>query len=386
MITALKKKKIIASNHNTPTTMSTNFSKLIKRIKIGLRKRRKYVTVTYADIEIVPYRLMGEMIYVESSFNAEMNMMLEKHLDMINGMVGKTGKRLQFLPAMKDELKEILTYFYPGVDEQQLKILSEGDGIQQIYNAVLKLSGCELSGKQLNGFVTYDNPGRNNNIYVFTPVNDLKELKAFLNLLVAETRKSRSKSGIKLCIGDDVDDQDDIKEADEHFYFESRQLIDEISERIEYLLKMGLTQQGLIQLLSLDNKVKLSRMVITAKYKIFLPDFNRLEITMASLPKAVFLLFLKHPEGIIFKHLPDYKDELAAIYKSISNRDDDYKIMQSIEDITNPFNNSINEKCSRIREAFVRHFTDDIAKHYYITGNRSMPKRITIDRSLVEWE
>ena len=366
--------------------MSTNFSKLIKRIKIGLRKRRKYVTVTYADIEIVPYRLMGEMIYVESSFNAEMNMMLEKHLDMINGMVGKTGKRLQFLPAMKDELKEILTYFYPGVDEQQLKILSEGDGIQQIYNAVLKLSGCELSGKQLNGFVTYDNPGRNNNIYVFTPVNDLKELKAFLNLLVAETRKSRSKLGIKLCIGDDVDDQDDIKEADEHFYFESRQLIDEISERIEYLLKMGLTQQGLIQLLSLDNKVKLSRMVITAKYKIFLPDFNRLEITMAPLPKAVFLLFLKHPEGIIFKHLPDYKDELAAIYKSISNRDDDYKIMQSIEDITNPFNNSINEKCSRIREAFVRHFTDDIAKHYYITGNRSMPKRITIDRSLVEWE
>ena len=30
--------------------------------------------------------------------------------------------------------------------------------------------------------------------------------------------------------------------------------------------------------------------------------------------KAVYLLFLNHPEGILFKHLPDYREELTEIY------------------------------------------------------------------------
>ena len=42
-----------------------------------------------------------------------------------------------------------------------------------------------------------------------------------------------------------------------------------------------------------------------------------MEITMEPLIKAVFLLFLKHPEGIMFKELPEYRRELAEIYGRI---------------------------------------------------------------------
>ena len=48
--------------------------------------------------------------------------------------------------------------------------------------------------------------------------------------------------------------------------------------------------------------------------------------------------------------------------------------------------NSINEKCARIRAAFVNKFDEHLAKNYYITGNRGGVKKITLPRDLVVWE
>lgn len=60
--------------------------------------------------------------------------------------------------------------------------------------------------------------------------------------------------------------------------------------------------------------------------------------------------------------------------------------LQSIEDVTNPFLNSINEKCARIRASFINKFDDHLAKNYYITGERGEAKKITLPRDLVVWE
>ena len=60
--------------------------------------------------------------------------------------------------------------------------------------------------------------------------------------------------------------------------------------------------------------------------------------------------------------------------------------MQSIQAVTNPMSNSINEKCAQIREAFIKHFDDRLARHYYISGKRGEPKRIALPPSLVVWE
>ena len=114
------------------------------------------------------------------------------------------------------------------------------------------------------------------------------------------------------------------------------------------------------------------------------------EIEMKPLPKAVFLLFLKHPEGIAFKCLPDYQTELLDIYKRIKGIKGyliDSKIVQkSVLDVTNPLSNSINEKCARIRNAFISEFDEHIAKHYCIDGKRGEAKKITLPRDMVTWE
>lgn len=117
-----------------------------------------------------------------------------------------------------------------------------------------------------------------------------------------------------------------------------------------------------------------------------LPDYNNMEIKMEPINKAVFLLFLRHPNGIKFKNLPDYRKELAEIYEKIKPSGLSARAIQSIEDVTNPCLNSINEKCARIRGAFISQFDEELAKHYYITGWRGEPKKIDIPRDLVIWE
>ena len=174
------------------------------------------------------------------------------------------------------------------------------------------------------------------------------------------------------------------READEEFPEEAYKLSREIIERVEKLRKIGVNELIIRNLLIEGPKP--SRLIVTKDYKLILSDYNNKEIVMRPLPKAVFLLFLKHPEGIMFKRMLEWREELLELYCRCSGREPDEEIRQSVDKLTDPLNNSLNEKCSRIREAFLREMDDSIASHYYITGDRATPKCIQLDRELVEWE
>ena len=131
------------------------------------------------------------------------------------------------------------------------------------------------------------------------------------------------------------------------------------------------------------NTYQLSRILIDEKNRIFLPDFDNIEIELTPLPKTLFIFLLKHPEGVKFKELYQHKSELIEIYGQIGNRLDLDQITKSIQDLTDVRTNSINEKCSRIKEAFLSKFDESIARNYYITGARSENKCIILDRSMV---
>jgi hypothetical protein len=172
--------------------------------------------------------------------------------------------------------------------------------------------------------------------------------------------------------------------VEKNFDTESLQLIKEIKQRIQLLRNKGVNTMILHNII--DEDQKLSRIKITRDYRIFLVDYDNMEIKMTALNKAVFILFLKHPEGIRFKELSDCALELRYIYERISHITDYDKLHESVSRIADPCNNSINEKCARIREAFVSCIDERLAKNYFVTGMRGEPKRITLDRSMVIWE
>ena len=83
------------------------------------------------------------------------------------------------------------------------------------------------------------------------------------------------------------------------------------------------------------------------------------------------------------EYLPSNKNELAEIYGKLRPGGLTERALQSIEDVTNPLLNSINEKCARIRGACVGQFDDHMARHYYIDGRRGEAKKISLPRELV---
>ena len=160
-------------------------------------------------------------------------------------------------------------------------------------------------------------------------------------------------------------------------------LLEEIRKKVQELKEFGMSEKEIMA--SLHNGEPLMKLIISRNYRLLLGD-ERMEIHMEPLVKAVYLLFLKHPEGIVFKNLPDYRQELANIYNKVRPWGLTERALQSIEDVTNPLLNSINEKCARIRGAFVGQFDDRMARHYYIDGPRGKAKKIALPRDLVVWE
>lgn len=160
-------------------------------------------------------------------------------------------------------------------------------------------------------------------------------------------------------------------------------ILGEIKEMVRILRSYGVGDADIVSVMRKD--VVLPNLNITDDCRIFIGE-KRKEVCMEPLVKAVYLLFLKHPEGIIFKELPDYRNELADIYNIVRPCGLTERSIRSIEDVTNPLQNSINEKCARIRKVFTSMLDSSIAEQYYIKGKRGEPKKISLPRELVVWE
>ena len=145
-------------------------------------------------------------------------------------------------------------------------------------------------------------------------------------------------------------------------------------------------------------KARLSRLLITKDYRFLLIDYDNKEVVMNPVHKAVYLLFLHHPEGIEFKKLCDYRDELQGYYLATARLMDKQTISDSIDMLVDPLNNSINEKCSRIKSVFLS-MMDHYTANFYIVSSHTQKhivgssriwyerlKVITLPRDLVVWE
>lgn len=116
-------------------------------------------------------------------------------------------------------------------------------------------------------------------------------------------------------------------------------------------------------------KTRLSRLVITEDYRFILADYQNKEIELQPVHKAVYLLFLAHPEGIEFKRLGDYKDELTRYYMATAKTLDKEKVIEGVAHLVNPLDNAINEKCSRIKKVFLDMMDEYTASYYIISGH-----------------
>lgn len=115
---------------------------------------------------------------------------------------------------------------------------------------------------------------------------------------------------------------------------------------------------------------RLSRLLITADYRFLLVDYGNREVELQPVHKAVYLLFLAHPEGIEFKRLGDHREELLRYYMATAKSMDKQKVVEGVAHLVDPLDNAINEKCSRIKKAFLD-LTDPYTACYYIVSSHT---------------
>ena len=354
-----------------------------------------------ADDNRIEFSLKGklgsdELLYIASEENVELTKFLESKPEIFEGWGQMIGFHVIYLPLLMKRLKdkEVVKYRAPYLTESEIgrTIIGNDFLLQYLLNPSDK-------GRIKQGFIRTEDihrggDGKDKAINRFYPLssNSGESLADQLHKIGKQISIEKNEHERLLEDLDGLDDWRDVvgeNGADENFNSQKEEentsdLIEEVKERIANLRQRGISQYILEQLIHPDDR--LSRLVITKDYRLLLPDYQSMEIKMEPLVKAVYLLFLAHPEGILFKHLPDYREELTEIYVKLKPYGLTDRAIQSIEDVTNPLLNSINEKCARIRGAFVGQFDDHMARHYYIDGLRGEAKKIAIPRHLVVWE
>ncbi len=116
-------------------------------------------------------------------------------------------------------------------------------------------------------------------------------------------------------------------------------------------------------------KGRLSRLCITKDYRFLLVDYGYKELELQPVHKAVYLLFLAHPEGIEFKRLGEYRDELLRYYMATAKTLDKEKVKEGVDHLVDPLDNAINEKCSRIKKVFLDLMDEYTASYYIISSH-----------------
>lgn len=344
----------------------------------------------------LPFEPRGHlMLYVESCANEEINSYFHKNLEKVCQILDES---FTYVPTMLDKLAQIVEYNWPETNPAWIeRVKSEPSWIQDIYQEILsyridkedETPELPFQSTELPMLMRYEYTTSDGHVFtlfsllyrddtqfeqLLTAINQVPHLNSGIydSTIIEGFPLRRSSLSEKRHI--DPRDRADLERIDI--------LANEILQRIEQLQSMGVEDFVIKKLISLPEP-KLSVLRITKDFSIILPDYNNMEISMPTLSKVVYFFYLRHPEGLRFKELIDHRKELLQIYSRISNRDDSAKMEQSIDDLVDSTRNSINEKCSRIRAAFVSQFSDDLAKNYYITGSSGEAKYIPIDRNLV---
>lgn len=351
-----------------------------------------------------------QIFYIETSYNAEINDFFKRNYTKVTSLfstkynpeyapdvVGK-GFTFIYLPfeINKRDFDDLQHYSRPDLAKNDFVLKKQIiDAIQQKFVEGLNSMNCCNNSKEncqdsidpqkitsTQGFIHFKHTELNTNtlqyedIYTYFPLTYEND-EQFFNLIIDYIEHTGTLPTIFYKRRPTPPNEQELDD-------ETQKITEEILEMINKLRGKGFNNFVLKQLLF--PPLKLSKLKITTDYRIFLVDYDNTEITMPTLSKALFFLYLRHPTGIPFKTLPDYKDELLKIYKKVTNRDNIAAMEKSIENLTNPIENSINEKCSRIRYAFIKEFDENISQHYYITtkeNDENLTKVISLDRNLI---
>lgn len=363
-------------------------------------------------------------LYLENTHNESLNQCVERNLDKINKVFNEYGFRFVYLPKWQPDRENIRLANI--TDEQESLVHHFLDKVSTVEYTHLLCKALHIDKEEIESGIfhfacyMYDDSLVKTEIiqtrfthFSMQEVTDetIEEFcRRYCEMIVdGRSRPGGCYSAVKL--------KRQLSEwefyethgrpceyyADYTFSEDMKDIAENIKKEIETLKEGGyfelllhtLGDETINELRNVKLNPSSSKIEITADYKILLSDYGK-EVKMTPLQKTLYIFYLRHPEGVEFKMLSAYYDELLAIYKVLSNRENLEKQQHSIRRLVDATDNAINEKCSRIKEAFLKVVDDFVAQNYYICLKKekymednvlytNLLKRITLPRELVKY-
>lgn len=358
--------------------------------------------------EKLPFGNRAVVYYYESTPNAAIRTVIENKIsEIVDRMKARSVDYFDLgaLSTLKKDINKSVALYYLPVGNDLIESLTDS-----IQNNFSHQKFCEVLGIEAPESPCFIKcwPRKQGDKYVYNlyylPESDSAAIEAAIDYYLHFV--SGNFAGIQYC-----KEQRDFPEPGTDPDFDHEDADRKLDNQLENLIKEELDQngvRGLVKMISYmctyyktdnvsipqelrllaDNytqRTKSSRLLIRRNGTIELLDYGK-TINLNPLQLTVYLFFIQRPDGILFKDLPMYRDELYRIYSILTNRSNPDSITKSIDDLANPFSNSMSEKCSRIKEAFVRAIDTQWAEPYYVNGGRNEPKRIPLNRNLIELE
>lgn len=137
---------------------------------------------------------------------------------------------------------------------------------------------------------------------------------------------------------------------------------------------------------SLAEPVDPVALFIDKHYNIRIGESDGQMLQLRPLVKTLFILFLKHPEGILLKQRDVFRAELEEIYSVISPNTDREYVKARIARLVDLEDNSFSEKASVLNARLEELLPEGIAGDYQIQGYNGHPRKIRLNPLLVHWE
>lgn len=340
----------------------------------------------------IPFLETGTIIYIAGADSAGQDKFVAQHESEISGMFSRIGFRFIHLPDLLDSIPEsVRDYLFPL--QERIDLPTVYGNIRETANLGAR-SGLLYKAGRIIYF--HDFPLGAPDSYL----SELEDLASTLDQsqnirfrIIESSIDSKSttvfKRKLSQPIASEVDElwEEGVCELNEGPPIEESPLDERTSailKEIDIITeKFGISIEQLAVLIGY--RVKLSHLRISKNGRMLLSDFGK-EIKMNQLSKALYFLFLRHPEGIRFKDVADHRKELLDIYLGITGREEQDEIERTIDNLINPFGNEMNVCASRIKAAFRNEVSDLVARFYCLEGRPGEKKKVPLDRDFVIWE
>jgi hypothetical protein len=398
-------------------------------------------SITFKGLPFEPAK--RQVIYVENLYDERINALVKDNYQQIKWIFGRANLDFIYLPMFfnDEETKEKVLYYAPYltteiIEKTELRssyllgYMSHGENRDKITSSLLYSPKKDEEEWIFQGqTIDIDGDGRSLTIQWFEVVAALIEeelSKEGANRIRLHIPVSDEDDGVLYRSDDDWTDEESKVEysstpslwdkfgrelkkfskkcVEEEGYSETtnepapssldeildedvRETLEELEKKIERLRLLGIPLDVIVAFVARYETV--SRLLITDDLRIFLPDYNNIEIIMPALYKAVYLLFIYHKkEGLVLQQLENYHSELEKFYRKTKKVEClTPRQLESINRLESSWNDdgSIYVVLSRIKKLFINAIDEHLAKHYYIEGRPGQPYNIALSHDLIIW-